>query len=478
MSTDADKKARPVFGEVAASHRRDDLDSLMGDLRAVADPLLRDLGAYVEVYRDLMRDHQVKSCWQQRRRAVVHAEWDVEAGGDGPADQAAAEFLKQQLQAVSFDRVCGKMLSGLFYGYAVGECLWGRDGSRIVLTDIRVRKPERFRFGADGSLRLISRATPQGEVMPPAKFWVFTADGDDDDDAHGVGLGSDLYWPVFLKRNAARFWAIALEKFGMPTATGTYPEGTEDGEKRKLLEALYALHGEAAVAFPEGFEYQLVEATRRAGGDHQAFLHYWDLAIAKIILSQTMTTEDGSSRSQAEVHAGVRDEVVQGDADLLCESFNTTVARWLTTWNFPGAKTPRVWRQVDDAEDLDARAVREEIIARTAGLRPTAEHVRQVYGGDWEVAPVLAMPGPAFAEAAPSPAALIAERMEAEGQGTIGQWLESIEAMVRQARSLSELREMLLAAYPHLDGQRLSRAIGDGLLTAELAGRYDVEEGA
>ncbi|WP_142851045.1 DUF935 family protein, partial [Telmatospirillum sp. J64-1] len=313
--------------------RRDDLAGFLGEILATPDPVLDSLGGDLKHYRALLRDHQVKSCWQQRQRAITAAEWEVEPGGTSAQDKAAAEFLDEQLRRIGFDRVCAKMLHGQYFGYAVGECLWARDGSRITLEAIRVRKPERFRFGRDGALRLVTRTSPAGEVMPPAKFWVFTAEGDNDDDPHGLGLAHYLYWPVFLKRNAAKFWAIALEKFGMPTAVGHYPQGTTNSEIAKLLSSLLALHGQAAVAFPEGFQAKLLEAVRTSGGDHDTFVRYWDAAIAKIILSQTMTTDDGSSRSQAEVHESVRDDVVQGDADLQCESFNDQVARWLTEWN-------------------------------------------------------------------------------------------------------------------------------------------------
>lgn len=72
---------------------------------------------------------------------------------------------------------------------------------------------------------------------------------------------------------------------------------------------------------------------------------------------------------------------------LLSESFTSTVAAWITRWNFPAAAVPRVIRNASPPEGLDARAKREEIVARTARLRPTQRHVEEVYGGEWEEAP-------------------------------------------------------------------------------------------
>ena len=109
--------------------------------------------------------------------------------------------------------------------------------------------------------------------------------------------------------------------------------------------------------------------------------------IAKTILGQSATTEQGPWRGTAEVQKDVRDEVIAADCRLLVESFNSTIAAWLTHWNFPGAAVPIMVRDASPPEDLDARAKREETVGRMAGLRPTQAHVESVYGGEWEAAP-------------------------------------------------------------------------------------------
>ena len=108
-----------------------------------------------------------------------------------------------------------------------------------------------------------------------------------------------------------------------------------------------------------------------------------DASISKVILSQTMTTDDGSSRSQAEVHQDVLQSVIKSDADLMCESFNRQVVTWLTEWNFPNATPPRVWRNTEPEEDLMARAERDNKIS-TLGYEPTEEYITEIYGDGWK----------------------------------------------------------------------------------------------
>ena len=348
------KPEKPVMGEIAASGAELNLAPYIQEIEQSGDELLKSLGGDLTQYEKLLRDEQVQSAFQQRRRAVTSTEWEVEPASESSIDKQAADFLRDQLKHLKWDRITDKMLYGTFYGYAVAELIYAIEGGRVVIDTIKVRKAKRFVFGRDGTLRLKKPGQPKGVIMPERKFWTYSVGADNDDDPYGRGLGYWLYWPIYLKRNGAKFWAMTLEKFGGPTVVGKYSGGAQDGEIRKLLEAAVSVQTDAAVAIPQGMELEIMESTKRAGGDFNAFMKYWDAAIAKVVLSQTMTTDDGSSQSQASVHMEVRQDVVKGDADLNCESFNDGPARWLTEWNFPGAGIPNVWRIIEEPEDMKA----------------------------------------------------------------------------------------------------------------------------
>ena len=83
----------------------------------------------------------------------------------------------------------------------------------------------------------------------------------------------------------------------------------------------------------------------------------------------------------------MRDEVIASDCGCCPRASPRRSRPGLTHWNFPGAAVPRVVGTLLRAEDLDARAKREETVARMSGLRPTQRHVEEVYGGEWELAP-------------------------------------------------------------------------------------------
>jgi phage gp29-like protein len=220
-----------------------------------------------------------------------------------------------------------------------------------------------------------------------------------------------------------------------------------------------------------------------------------DAAIAKVILSQTMTTDNGSSKSQSQTHMDVREEVVKGDADLICCSFNNGPAKWLTDWNYPGATPPKVWRKIDPPEDLGMLAERDTKIY-AMGFEPTEEYIQTTYGDGWvkKTAPVspdaTGLPGgprdgqaqppaPAFADPETSPtdaAAELALQADTLSSDVVSALIDEIKQILETSTSLQEFEQRLLTAYPKLGVKNIAAVLRDALIAAELTGRNDLEE--
>jgi phage gp29-like protein len=501
--------ATPERNEIATT--RDGRDITRGYILPMAslapqDEVLaaRGAGNYT-LYREVLRDDQVAAVFAQRRLAVTSCEWEVRPGGEKRLDRQAAEFLKEQLKRLSWDAITERMLYGVFYGYAVAECLWGREGARVTLEAIKVR--DRRRFAYDGEMRLrlrTSAAYEPGELLPPAKFWSFCTGADHDDEPYGLGLAHWLYWPVFFKRHGVKFWLIFLEKFGMPTGLGKYPAGTSPSDQAKLLEAVQAIATDSGVIVPDGMLLGLVEAARSGTADYTALVNMMNAAIAKVVLGQTLTTEAVGGQYKAEVQMDVRQDLVKADADLVCQSFNRSVAKWLTEWNFPGAATPEVWRLVEKPEDLSELATRDKTLSEV-GYKPTLARVQETYGEGYEpAAPVGAPPssvrpefvegrtlrtglgaptgeGAEFAEAPefPDQAALDAA-IDAIGAGELNaqgrRLLAPIVERLREGMDPTDLLGWLAEAYPEMDDGRLQETLARMIFASELWGRLSARE--
>lgn len=412
----SDTIERPQIGlEIATTgDGRDITRPYTGPLLLATDRVLRTRGGgNLEIYEQVKSDWQVKACFEQRRNAVVSAEWQVDAASDRAVDQQAAEWLRTQLQRNSWDRITDRMLWSVFYGYSVAELIWEvqADG-KLGWKDIKVRDRRRFRFAPDGALRLLTPSRMfDGEEAKAPYFWHIATGADHDDEPYGIGLAHWLYWPTLFKRNDITLWLTFLDKFAAPTAIGKFQPGATDGEKARLLAALRAIRSDSGIIIPDGMTAELLEAARSGTADYKVLHDTMDEAIAKAILGQTMTTENGSSKSQAEVHMDVRQDIIKADADLVCESFNNGPVRWATMFNFPNAEPPRVYRVLEEEEDLNSKAERDTKVIGW-GFKPSLDYVRETYGDHWEekapaaVADALAaVPGapdpqdaPAFAE--------------------------------------------------------------------------------
>jgi phage gp29-like protein len=486
----ADANAKPVFNEIATIGGGRDITRgfIPWDLLTPQDRVLQARGFDYRLYEFVLGDEQVMSTFQQRRLAVVAREWEVTPGGTGALDVKAADSLREQLQAAKWDNATDKMLSGVFYGYAIAEMLWATDGAEIVIDAIKVRNRRRFKFGVDQRPKLITFERPLGEELPERKFWTFATGADNDDEPYGLGLAYWLYWPVFFKRNDIKLWLIFLDKFGQPTARTSYEPGASAAEINRALAAAAAIATETAIAIPKNMELELIEAARSGTPDYVTLHDKMNAAISKVVLSQTMTTDDGSSLAQGQVHEGVKKEVVASDAALVCDSFNRGPARWLTEWNFPGARTPIVSRKMEDAPDLGALATRDKTIY-DMGFSPTEDYIRQTYGEGWikrdmTPPPALLPPGsglPAeFAARDPrgSGRAIVddfAARLADEASPRIQAMVVKVRALLDQSGSLEEAREKLIALYPDLGTKDFAEVMTRALVATDLAGRSEVD---
>lgn len=386
----APKPQKPEYGELAAPDnpfaptRRAFATTPYTQVLETSDSILQAKGGAgnLAVYRELLRDDQVASVWQQRRLALTRCDTVVEPGSDDAQSKAAAAELEAELSSINWDDVTDKALYALFYGWGVSEVMWRADGNRVRFDRIIVRDRGRFRFDRQGQLYLWDNGW---RLMPERKFWTITAGADNHDELYGLGLAHSLYWPVFFKRNDIKFWLIFLEKFGMPTAIAKVPAGkiTDPTESAKATAMLRQIATDAGVVVPDDVVVELLEAARSGAADYGALHSAMDSAISKIVVGQTMTTDNGSSLAQGQVHERVAQKIVEADSDLLCGSFNDGPVKWWSEWNFPGAVPPKVYRRTEPPADLLAVADRDTKIF-SLGFEPTDDYISDTYGDGWQ----------------------------------------------------------------------------------------------
>lgn len=446
----------------------------------------RNLAGY-DLFQDLLTDWTVFSALQQRRLATVAAETEVIPGSDKRADKSAAAFIEQTLKHVKWDHISALMHFGIYYGLGVAECMWTTDGAQIIPEAIKVRDRRRFCYDGAMRLRLMTATNAQpGELLPERKFWAFRTGADHDDDPYGIGLAHWLYWPVTFKRASIKFRLIAAEKFGSPTAVGFFPPGTSVDDQTKLLATLGKIRTEAALIAPDGTTISLLEAQRAAGSDYEELCHYLDQAINRVILSQLAATDSTASKlNVSSEEPATWQRLIKADADLICESFNQTVVRWLCDWNFPGAAYPQIWRRTEPGDDLAQRSEIEERIYKV-GYRPTLAQIQNEYDGEWEPVPTTASATLSVASDQPAalafaasdaastdPMAPIIDRLGQDAAPLMAALLEPVRQLLATAPDLETFQAELLDLYPDLQASDFAALMAQALAVADAAGRFE-----
>lgn len=494
-----------------ATIARDITAPIAGFTLTTRDDILtrRGGGDGLRIYQDLARDGHAGSVLRKRRQAVVAREWTVDAASDDPADQRAAMLARAALKRCDFDRACQGLLSAVLTGYAVAEVLWQvadlelEDGTRgrfVVPKAIKPRNARRFRLDQQEQLRLLTWDAPtDGIALPDRKFVLARFWAEENEDPYGRGLGHDLFWPVYFKRNAVALWNALVERHGLPFIYAEYPSGTPEGDRVKLSSAIADLARGGGLTVPQGTLIKFLEAgvgASATGRLHADLVDAMDAEISKIVLGETLTTEMGptGSRAASETHDGVRQELADQDADLLSDILNAQLMTWLAEINFPGAAAPTVYRRAPEAIDLQAMAKLDETLFKV-GYEPTEQLVAERYGPGYRrvtrtppAVPPSSVPGgdptetdaaidPAFAEDGPEePVAALAARLARDASGAQAELLGAVRAEVDAATSFADLEARLTRLSGALPVRPLAQKLGPAFALAYLVGAADVQD--
>jgi phage gp29-like protein len=498
-TADAQALAKPEMQEIASIRRDPGLTYFGNTLRHEDETLItRGAALSYKLYDQIERDAHAGAVLDKRKFAVTSRPWEIKPASDDAVDVLAAELVRDCFKRLRFSQLCKNLLDATLKGFSVAEVIWEVRDGRIVPAKVVPRAQQRFVFNLDYQLRLRTReALVEGIELPARKFVVHTYGGKDGS-PYGLGLGSKLWWPVFFKKKGITFWLAFADKFGSPTAKGTYPRGATADEQKKLLQALQAISQDAGVIVPEGMQIELLEAARSGTIDtYEKLCRYMDEQISKAVLGETMSTTAASAglgSNQAGVHNDVRKELAEDDAGELDETLNETLIKWIVEVNLPEARLPQISHEFGEPEDLAARVDRDTKL-KALGFEPTEQYILDTYGEGF--VKVAARPGgagmftgllnggpqePTFAEGslasersaardAQDALAAAAEELAANWRDTMRQRVDDLKAIAEETGDYQDFRrrlDLLVDAEPPAE---MVQAIARARFAAQALGR-------
>ena len=205
-----------------------------------------------------------------------------------------------------------------FLSHAIDQVSYGHSLIELI--------PEQ---GIISSVNLINRAN----VMPETGFVMFNYSNDQD----GIYFRGEKAEPtynrylievggtkdygklmtaaqyVIYKRGGFGDWSQFAELFGMPFRVGKY-NPFDDTTRTKLSTALSEMGGAGYAIIPDGTSLEFHQNNGQGQSDiFKEMITMCNSEISKIFLGQTMTTDNGSSRSQSETHKFVEEDINLSD---------------------------------------------------------------------------------------------------------------------------------------------------------------------
>ena len=304
-------------------------------------------------------DLHFRSVLFTRKVMLTSASRMVVAASESDEHRAHKTVVEQLVVEDAFTGLVFDMADGLSKGFSAVEIIWNTrhpGAARWRPSNYVWRDPRRFSVNpiSGGSLRLRDK-TREGKALPPGQYVVHRPRL-----KSGKALRAGLAYPAaiayalknFTIRDLMRF----IEVMGIPARVGTL-EDESPQKKKELLRALVQLSGGTSAVIPEGAKIDFIQSAKSGGDIFLGTAKYWDSQLSKLVLGQTMTTDDGASKSQAGVHNLVRHDIAQHDAGAMSADINRCLIRPFIDMNFGPPSDglyPRLELTVREKENMSA----------------------------------------------------------------------------------------------------------------------------
>ncbi|MDG4811669.1 DUF935 domain-containing protein [Hydrogenovibrio sp. 3SP14C1] len=291
-----------------------------------------------------------------RKRAIEGIAPSVEAASEDKVDIEMAETVSKLVKHESFSELVQNCVDGLGKGYAVSEIIWRR-GQMWWPNQYKWRDPRFFQFPQDNAFELRLRDEKDmvnGLSLEPYKFVVHIPRLKSGIPIRG-GLARLAAITYMCKQFTITDWMAFAEVFGMPIRIGKHGANATESDIATLINAVANIGTDAAAVIPDSMKIEFEDGRKSGSNDtFERLAKYLDKQISKAVIGQTMTTDDGSSQAQANVHNDVRLDILESDLKQLGSTVNRDVIKPFIDLNFGVQEFyPIVKFELPEAEDRD-----------------------------------------------------------------------------------------------------------------------------
>ena len=288
------------------------------------------VGLY-DLYDDIELDGQVISTWDKRSDALTNKRLLFKR--DGNEDEEITKLLNSPDMRL-FVKELHKAISYGFTLIQVNNIWYDEDEERYRISwDLIPRKHVHPEPGFECISKEQSMATKDFLYLekPLSDYMVWAGDPKD------KGILAAVAQYVIYKRGGFGDWAQFSEMFGMPFRELSYDD-YDEATRVKLEQAMEDWGAAGYLIKPKGAELTLHDTggSTSSADVYDLLISKCDAAISKIILGNTLTTEQGEIGSQAlgEVHKEAESEKNASDQLFILSVLNTRFRAVLKRFGF------------------------------------------------------------------------------------------------------------------------------------------------
>lgn len=319
----------------------------------IEDAYLSQAGSYYQfpfgLYQRMMkRDDHIASLFKLRAASLLSRPWEIVAADESAKALELRDFVEYALEQIGstptdgyvdygFEEDRRGLLSALIYGFAVFEIIWRQDGSYLVPATLKHRHCRRFVFDETGRMRLLTKDAPTKGIELPGYKFIIGRNPDDFDMPYGNSLARSGYFTSYLKLEAVKLWAFALERQACDVSVVTYEEGAGVEVVAEAERVARGLRRAVSLAIPNSILIDFKGAAREGTASaFEKFIQKCDEANTKLWLGGTLNVEQGDVGSYAlgKVHADQLETLVSNDARWTSEVWNKQLIPYIVALNF------------------------------------------------------------------------------------------------------------------------------------------------
>lgn len=320
---------------------------------------------------DLGNEMRQKDCHLQStlgtsEEAIAGLPWELVAPNEpSRREEKAGKSIESMLrQTPDLTRMIAHQAGAAFYGYAVSETMFRKDGTFLVPETFVCHSARRFVFAyATGALQWWDTAgtVPYPGVDFRAEFpdkFIVSQPRINGDVPCREGLIRVLMWAALFRNWSLADWLKLGEIAWKPWRTATYPKAEESTYDIDGLVAILEGMTSSGVAVTPDTSNLKIEWPKSGGtgtSSHHELFSAVAAEMSKCILGQTLTTEQTRVGSQAlgNVHNEVRKDLRESRSKFVANDVSRDLIVPLTRMNYgPDVRPYRLRFLTDDALDL------------------------------------------------------------------------------------------------------------------------------